>query len=817
VKLSLLNNMLIAGVVPMVMAAPVFAQVRTVTDIQIIETVTGLEVVLDTLNNEPLEAFITQEGDSIIVNISNAQFSGGEFRQLNPVAGVSEVTAVNTGNNIQVRITGEAGTPQGEVVQSASGLTLNVTPVAEMAEDEEIEVIELVVTATRTQQAPEDIPRSVTVINRQQLEEQANLTQNIGDILGQLVPGFGPPNQANRSNAQSLRGRNAQVLIDGIPQSSNSSLLVQLRYIDPSSIERIEVVRGPSAIYGGEATGGVINIITRRPEGDRLTSTTEFGVTAALGELEDDSFGTDLRHTISVNEDDIDFVANFSLTNTGQFYDAEGDIIPPNNTVLSDTESINLLGKLGFNFGEEQRLEFTLNHAQDNRDLDYIAAGNPDPDEVKAIAIPGEVTFVDVDSPYIRSTSANVSYTHEDILGSFLTAQGYYRTSENSAIPFPGGANFPPYIPSGSDEVFGGRLQLETPIASTAEVLWGVDIERQRNGESVFTDLDPDQLEQGRAVSINVDIGAPEYDLNSLGLFAQGQWDITDKLAALGGVRYERFTFSADDFTNPFSGNFITGGEVDFEDVLFNVGTTYDVTNNVSVFGNFAQGFSAPSFRNIFQGSPDGFAISEGFQDLQPQKVDEYEIGIRGNWNQVQASIAAFYNYSELGTRLEVVPDNRFFVLARSPQRNYGVEATIDWQATNDLQVGGIFSWNEGEVDSGEDGDFQPLNTFNIQPLKLTAYVQHETLPGWTNRLQALYVGDRDRAFEEGTDPDPIEGYFLVDYISSIQLGKGQLQIGVENLFDNQYFPVFSQRLQRPIDKIPGRGRTLSVRYQLNW
>ncbi len=815
-KLSLLNNIAIAAVAPMVVATSAFAQVTSVTDIQIFSTETGLEVVLDTLGDEPLESFITREGNSIIVNIPNAQLSvsGSEFRQTNPVAGVTEVTAVNTGtDSVQVRITGETGVPQAEVVQSSQGLVLSVTPVAEMAEDDEIEVIELVVTATRTQQALEDVPRSVTVINRQQLEEQANLTQNIGDILGQLVPGFGPPNQSNRTNAQTLRGRNAQVLIDGIPQRSNGSFNLQLRYIDPSSIERIEVVRGPSAIYGGDATGGIINIITRQPETDRVVLTTEVGVTAALGELQGDSFGTDFRQTISTSKDGIDFVGNLSFTSTGEFFDAEGDIIPPNNTSLSNTESFNVLGKLGFQLDEQQRLQFTLNHAEDNRDLDFIAAGNPDPDEEKAVAIPRNVTFVDVDSPHISSTSANVNYTHDNILGSSLQAQAYYRASEQSTVPFPG--NFP-FINTNDGETFGGRLQLETPIMETANVLWGVDLERQKNGENAFIDLDPDELDQGRVVRTERFIGSPDYDLNTLGLFAQGQWDVTNKLAASGGVRYERFNFSADDFTN-FNGADITGGEVDFDDVLFNVGTVYDLTDTVSVFANFAQGFSAPTFRSILQGASTGFAIADDFQDLQPQKVDEYEIGIRGNWNRVQASVAAFYNFSELGSRLVQVPDNQFLVLERDPQRNYGVEATVDFQATDSLQVGGIFSWNEGDAEDPDTGEFLPLGRFDIQPLKLTAYVEHETLPGWSNRLQALYVGDRDRAFEQGVDPVDINGYFLVDYLSSIQIGQGQLQIGAENLLNNQYFPVYSQALLRPIDNFAGRGRTVSLSYKLNW
>jgi iron complex outermembrane receptor protein len=89
------------------------------------------------------------------------------------------------------------------------------------------------------------------------------------------------------------------------------------------------------------------------------------------------------------------------------------------------------------------------------------------------------------------------------------------------------------------------------------------------------------------------------------------------------------------------------------------------------------------------------------------------------------------------------------------------------------------------------------------------------------NRLQFLYVGDRDRAFESlndrgrSIDPAPIEGYFVVDYISSIRLGGGTLQLGIQNLFDNQYSSVYSQALRE--SNLAEAGRTLSVNYRLSW
>ncbi|MCZ0899647.1 hypothetical protein ON021_06990, partial [Microcoleus sp. HI-ES] len=78
----------------------------------------------------------------------------------------------------------------------------------------------------------------------------------------------------------------------------------------------------------------------------------------------------------------------------------------------------------------------------------------------------------------------------------------------------------------------------------------------------------------------------------------------------------------------------------------------------------------------------------------------------------------------------------------------------------------------------------------------------------------------RDQAFKDGSDGGPISSYLTVDYISTIQLGKGLLQVKVENLLNNQYFPVLSQYLAgfgADSSNYAGRGLTLSVNYRLNW
>lgn len=76
-----------------------------------------------------------------------------------------------------------------------------------------------------------------------------------------------------------------------------------------------------------------------------------------------------------------------------------------------------------------------------------------------------------------------------------------------------------------------------------------------------------------------------------------------------------------------------------------------------------------------------------------------------------------------------------------------------------------------------------------------SVYVENGTLPGWRNRFQALFVGGRDRAFEAGQELkiSRLRAIFVLDYISSIDLGPGSLQIGIQNLLDNEYFPVDAQ------------------------
>ncbi|MEM7795761.1 MAG: TonB-dependent receptor plug domain-containing protein, partial [Cyanobacteria bacterium P01_C01_bin.118] len=198
----------------------------------------------------------------------------------------------------------------------------------ENVNETEEDTLRIVVTATRTEEPILDVPRSVTVIDREDIQLQRQLTNNLPDILGQLVPGLGPPTLQNRTRNLSLRGRTALILIDGVPQNPNSGFATELNTIDPDVIERIEIVRGPSAIYGDGATGGIINIITRAATDESITY--ELGATTSVGltSIEDDSFAYGVQFGAAGSDERTDLRASLSYDVTNSFFDANGDRIP---------------------------------------------------------------------------------------------------------------------------------------------------------------------------------------------------------------------------------------------------------------------------------------------------------------------------------------------------------------------------------------------------------------------------------------------------------------------------------------------------------
>jgi hemoglobin/transferrin/lactoferrin receptor protein len=125
---------------------------------------------------------------------------------------------------------------------------------------------ETLVTGARYPRVYFESPQALSFVSSQQLRESAPVV--LGDVLS-TIPGVESNKDSPWEQRPSIRGLTGQrvlVLVDGSPMNSVRGNGPHPSLLDPTQVERIEVVRGPSSVaYGSDAIGGVINIITREP------------------------------------------------------------------------------------------------------------------------------------------------------------------------------------------------------------------------------------------------------------------------------------------------------------------------------------------------------------------------------------------------------------------------------------------------------------------------------------------------------------------------------------------------------------------------
>ncbi|SBT17247.1 Ferric aerobactin receptor precursor [Marinomonas gallaica] len=695
---------------------------------------------------------------------------------------------------------------------------LSVSAVAEEATlSQEMETVKI--TATRQGMEAKEIAHSVTVIDRQQIENQYQTTSNLGEVLAKTVPGMAPASKTLTNYNQSIRGRNLLVLIDGIPQNTNRNVSRDLMNIDVSNIEQIEVLRGGSAVYGSGAAGGVVNIVTRQNE---HKATSKIGLKSALSELDSDGLGYRAEQYVGGGDSNFDYNLNLAWESTNSFFDADGDRIAPEPSQgdMSDTDSLSLAGKARW-FTDKGTLSLSANHFDAEQDTNYasdpsvaaLPAGS-----VKAQALPG----LQLDKQNrTRNTLLNLAWdTDKTPLGS-LDAQVYYRDYHARFTPFDGRAFgtwnslAQSYLDS---ESIGSRLTFNTDLTKASRLRWGLDMNREKS-EMPVTTFDGTAYDNSNG-TIFADTGdevfVPPITQDNIGGFAQLESNLTHDLRWETGARYEYVSASFNDFTTLGQGNQIQGGDISYDDFLFNTGLIYFVNDSTELYGSFSQGFELPDIGLRLRYATPGFNIAGS--DLEPIKTDNYEIGLRNYWGDTQTSIAAFYSESDLG---QTTIQNLSLALPRSEERIYGVELTVDHQLDDNWKLGGLLTWTEGERYDENDDRWKALNGYRIAPLQLHAYTEYSPNNQWFHRLQVNYSGARDDAFEDqiGFGSNEVDAYTTVDYSARYQVAAHTLSLGIENLFNEDYYTVYGQLLRNGNNQshVTASGTTVKASYQYQW
>lgn len=131
---------------------------------------------------------------------------------------------------------------------------------------------EIIVTATRADVRIEDVPLRVEVLDREEIEEKVTMAPGdiamlLNETSGLRVQVTSPSLGAANVRVQGLRGRYTQILADGLPLYGGQTGTIGLLQIPPLDLGQVEVIKGvASALYGASALGGVINLVSRRPQ-----------------------------------------------------------------------------------------------------------------------------------------------------------------------------------------------------------------------------------------------------------------------------------------------------------------------------------------------------------------------------------------------------------------------------------------------------------------------------------------------------------------------------------------------------------------------
>jgi len=610
---------------------------------------------------------------------------------------------------------------------------------------------EVVVTANRRLQNVQKTALSVSVANAQEISDL-----QIGNVneLGRITSNFRTYDDGGAAfPLVSTRGITTidatpivGVYMDDVPLFNVSSF--------PSyfgDIERIEILKGPQGtLYGRNSIGGVINIISKSP-----TNYTKGYVTTGYGNL--NQYDVQAGVSTPLVKDKLYAKINGGLTSRDGYID---------NTFLNNTE---LLGReaynanLKFTYVANDRWLFKLNSGYERREVSAYAfvGGFGATATVIEDAVnntPFEVTqnTNGVYTTDISNNSLNVKYTNDKIKVEAITA--YQFTNLNRS-----GDDFD-FSPADIQEVVSNTNKLSTisqeiRLSSNSKgkldwigglYLYSVTNTSDRNtrngADNAFNPmLPPDAAAQ---YPFN-QISDSEVQQNGLSIFGQASYQLTKKLTATAGLRYEiedssldvnnRFEQNGQDFIFPGLGavpaEFDENTEFSAVSPKFSLG--YQAHPNSLIFANVTRGYRP--------GGVNEFVLDEDLASFDPEFSWNYELGMKNNlWdNKVKLNATLFYiNYTD--QQLFNVLDLSTFSIGRENignSRSYGVELETEFIVAQGLNLTGNLGYLKTEFTDYTYTGFTGTEFDNEGNMQVMS-------PEWSGSLGANYTAKLNKKWK---------------------------------------------------------------------
>lgn len=661
---------------------------------------------------------------------------------------------------------------------------------------------EIIITAGRKPEHISTVPSSVTILTKQEIETQSDINSNISYILGNTVPGLATATNKVANTGQTLRGRPLLVLIDGIPQSlplMNGAR--SIRSLDPYVIEKIEVIKGATSIYGNGSAGGIINYITRKDVGNKpLSGQTKIGTTFnpyhSSGTLD-----YQIGQYFSGRINNFSYAIGGHLKYNGLQRDGEG--LPLGQLGgLSNSYERNIFTKLSYQLNDSSSLQLLYNYYTTVQDEKYKTKPGRYGQE-PAIGIRGSEGGKPVGTPY--NHNAMLTYTNDALYANTRLDISAYITSFQSMNR---------YVPKGTvwygpgqtriiSKKKGMRTNFNTPFTlynTPIEITYGFDL---------LSDMTMQDLTDGRILT-------PQMKMLSIAPYAQLKIDILDDFIFKGGIRYENSNVKINDYTTISTGPnnegsiAVNGGKLTYRATVFNAGIRYTKYDYFNPFISYSQGFSLNEVGKILRRAD---ANTLNNLETSPVITNNYEIGFSSKYSIFSLQTSYYISTSKYGINL--IDVGGYLIPSREPEKIKGFEIALEARVMKSLKMGGTFTTIEGKTENKK-GILEYLGEDRIPPNKATAFITYTPFNKATLSLFWINTGNR-KHFSPNNNGKYKNGQGPISEVNLFNLNANykpndhwSLSLGIDNLFNKTYYPPVSQYRGIHADYTRGVGTTMS-------
>ncbi|MFD0964689.1 TonB-dependent siderophore receptor [Pseudofulvibacter geojedonensis] len=601
----------------------------------------------------------------------------------------------------------------------------------------------------------------------------------------------------------SLRGFSVQPqLVNGLPGLTNGT-------INAANIERIEVLKGPSATLFGNAVssyGGLINVVTKKPyvgTGGELSYTSgTYGLNQVVGDF----------NTALSKKDNLYFRLNTAYTTEQSFQDAGFR----NSFFVAPSLSYKVNNKLSFSFyGEITQAEQTnptflfLNRSAptEANNLNELAYNNKLSFTSNDLALKNPTQNYRIEADYkisntwqsqtllsksATSTKGYYSYLYDyGILGNntftrFINKQNSNTQTTDIQQNFIGDfklANLRNRIVIGIDYFNETQTDNNTGYAFYGNVLPNGDT----NGDNPFTpaeetDSYPLSASGVDAVLASQDINNAKSKYHIYSMYASNVINITDKLSAMVGLRLDHFDNE---------GN-LANLDDDYKQTTISpkFGIVYQpIKDQLSIFGNYQNGFTNVAPQLV--GDPsDG---PQTFKNFNPEQANQIEFGAKTNlFNNRLNTTISYYNI-KVKDRVITDPSSPFNKIQGGEVISKGFEVELNANPINGLNIRAGYSNNQSETTKSDNTEILNRRPLEAGPETLYNFwanyeFQNGKLDGFGIGLGFNGASKRFAINYESTGEFILPSYTIANAAISYQANKYRISLKLNNAFNKEYY-----------------------------